>query len=58
MTDNEIIYFIKQNKKLTALWADLTLEQKRKLLEIMRDRTYLELDRTMREITSGQNLLF
>lgn len=59
MTPNEVIYKIRQNRKLAQIWAKLRREEKEEVLQRLENMDdFPELERLLIEIKTGQKWLF
>jgi hypothetical protein len=58
MRPNEVIYHIKNDRKLTELWSHFTREEKEDVLERMKHQEQTDLEKVLLEIKTGQNRLF
>jgi hypothetical protein len=58
MTQNEVIYNIKLDRKLSEIWASFSREEKEEVLRRVENLNYVELEKVLLEVKTGQNRLF
>ena len=58
MRPNEVIYHIKNDRKLTELWSQFNREEKEAVLERMKNQEIIDLEKVLLEVKTGQNRLF
>ncbi len=58
MRPNEVIYHIKNDRRLTDLWLQFTREEKEAVIERMKNQDLVELEKVLLEVKTGQNRLF
>jgi len=58
MTPNEVIYNIKQDPGFSAIWSELSREEKEDIVQKMETQDPVDLEKVLLEIKTGQNRLF
>jgi hypothetical protein len=58
MRPNEVIYHIKNDRRLTEIWSQFNREEKEAVLERMKNQDSVELEKVLLEVKTGQNRLF
>jgi hypothetical protein len=58
MRPNEVIYHIKNDRRLTELWLQFNREEKEAVIERMKHQDLVELEKVLLEVKTGQNRLF
>jgi hypothetical protein len=58
MRPNEVIYHIKNDRKLTELWSQFNREEKEAVIERMKHQEPIDLEKVLLEVKTGQNRLF
>jgi hypothetical protein len=58
MRPNEVIYHIKNDRRLTEIWLQFTREEKEAVLERMKNQEIIDLEKVLLEVKTGQNRLF
>jgi hypothetical protein len=58
MRPNEVIYHIKNDRRLTELWLQFNREEKEDVIERMKNQDLVELEKVLLEVKTGQNRLF
>lgn len=58
MTPNEVIYNIKQDSRFSAIWSELSREDKEDIVKRMENQNPADLEKVILEIKTGQNRLF
>jgi hypothetical protein len=58
MRPNEVIYHIKNDRKLTELWSQFNREEKEAVIERMKNQEPIDLEKVLLEVKTGQNRLF
>ncbi|MEZ5425152.1 MAG: hypothetical protein R2747_02700 [Pyrinomonadaceae bacterium] len=58
MKPNEVIYHIRQDRNLAAIWKKLTREEKTEVLTRMERQKPIDLERVLLEVKTRQYRLF
>ena len=58
MTPNEVIYHIKQDRRLSDMWAHFSRAEKADIIRRMQAQTPNDLEKVLLEVKTGQNRLF
>lgn len=58
MTPNDVIYHIKQDRRLAEIWAQFSREEKEEVIRRLETRDRTELEKVLLEVKTGQYRLF